>query len=121
MSIARRAVIIAASVTCLLSVTAHAQDVVKIGATAMITEKSPYIVRASFSVPQSVEPIADWTVQNGVKSVVTIVSDFAPAHDVETYFKQRLEAAGGKVPSRRTASSTTSSSRRSRTSSTPAR
>ena len=68
--------------------------VLMMAATASITEKSPFIVRASFSLPQSVVPIADWTAQNGIKSVVTVVSDYAPAHDVETSFKQRFEAAG---------------------------
>ena len=71
--------------------------VLMMAASAMITEKSPYIVRASFSLPQSVVPIADWAVQNGIKTVVTLVSDYAPAHDVEMYFKQHFEAAGGKV------------------------
>ena len=50
-------------------------------AAGMITEKSPFIVRASFSLPQAVFPIADWAVQNGIKSVVTVVSDYAPAHE----------------------------------------
>ena len=71
--------------------------VLMMAATAMITEKSPFIVRASFSLPQAVFPIADWAFQNGIKSVVTVVSDYAPAHDVETYFTRRFEAAGGKV------------------------
>jgi branched-chain amino acid transport system substrate-binding protein len=71
--------------------------VLMMAASAMITEKSPYIVRASFSLPQSVAPIADWAVQNGIKSIVTLVSDYAPAHDAELYFTQRFETAGGKV------------------------
>jgi len=64
--------------------------VLMMAAGAIITEKSPYIVRASFSLPQSVAPIANWAVENGIKSVVTLVSDYAPAHDVELYFKTAL-------------------------------
>jgi len=71
--------------------------VLMLAATAVITEKSPYIVRASFSLPQTVVPIADWAVRNGIKTVVTVVSDYAPGHEVETYFNQRFEAHGGKV------------------------
>jgi len=71
--------------------------VLMMAAAAMITEKSPYIVRASFAVTQSVVPLADWAFANGIKSVVTVVSDYAPAHDVETYFRQRFEGAGGKI------------------------
>jgi branched-chain amino acid transport system substrate-binding protein len=66
-------------------------------ATSVITERSPYIVRTSFSVPQTTVPLATWAAENGIKRVVTVVSDYAPGIDVETAFKQRFEAAGGKV------------------------
>ena len=72
-------------------------EVVMMAATSIITERSPYIVRTSFSVPQTTIPLANWAVANGIKSVVTVVSDYAPGIDVETAFKQRFEAAGGKV------------------------
>jgi branched-chain amino acid transport system substrate-binding protein len=72
-------------------------QIVMMAATSIITERSPYIVRTSFSVPQTTVPLATWAAENGIKSVVTVVSDFAPGIDVETAFKQRFEAAGGKV------------------------
>jgi branched-chain amino acid transport system substrate-binding protein len=72
-------------------------QVVMLAATSVITERSPFIVRTSFSVPQTVVPLADWAAENGVKTVVTVVSDYAPGIDVETAFKQRFEAKGGKV------------------------
>lgn len=72
-------------------------QVVMLAATSVVTERSPYIVRTSFSVPQTVVPLADWAAANGIKSVVTLVSDYAPGIDVETAFKQRFEARGGKV------------------------
>jgi len=72
-------------------------EVVMMAATSIITEQSPYIVRTSFSVPQTTVPLADWAAANGIKTVVTVVSDYAPGIDVETAFKQRFEAAGGKV------------------------
>lgn len=72
-------------------------QVVMLAATSVVTERSPYIVRTSFSVPQTVVPLADWAAANGIKTVVTLVSDYAPGVDVETAFKQRFEAKGGKV------------------------
>ena len=72
-------------------------QIVMMAATSVVTLRSPYIVRTSFSVPQTVVPLADWAAKNGIKKVVTVVSDFAPGIDVETAFKQRFEAHGGKV------------------------
>ena len=72
-------------------------EVVMMAATSVITERSPYIVRTSFSVPQTTVPLADWAAKNGIKTVVTVVSDYAPGIDVETAFKHEFEAAGGKV------------------------
>jgi branched-chain amino acid transport system substrate-binding protein len=72
-------------------------EISMLAATAVLTERSPFIVRASFSVPQSIDPLADWAAKNGIKTVVSVVSDFAPGIDVENNFKQRFEAAGGKV------------------------
>ena len=68
-----------------------------LAATSVVTERSPFIVRTSFSVPQTVVPLADWAAANGIKSVMTLVSDYAPGIDVETAFKQRFEGNGGKV------------------------
>ena len=76
---------------------AKVPEVVMMAATSVITERSPYIVRTSFSVPQTTVPLANWAAENGIKTVVTVVSDYAPGIDVETAFKQRFEAVGGKV------------------------
>jgi len=76
---------------------AKVPQVVMMAATSVITERSPYIVRTSFSVPQTTVPLATWAAENGIKTVVSVVSDYAPGIDVETAFKQRFEAVGGKV------------------------
>jgi branched-chain amino acid transport system substrate-binding protein len=76
---------------------AKVPQVVMMAATAIVTERSPFIVRAGFSVPQTVVPLADWAAANGIKQVMTVVSDYAPGIDVETVFKQRFEAIGGRV------------------------
>jgi branched-chain amino acid transport system substrate-binding protein len=72
--------------------------IVMAAATAIVTERSPYIVRSSFAQAQNVIVIADWEAKNGIKKAGTVVSDFAPGYDSETYFKERFVAAGGEVP-----------------------
>ena len=86
-----------AMATAPIATEAKIPEVVMMAATSVITERSPYIVRTSFSVPQTTVPLANWAAANGIKTVVTVVSDYAPGIDVETAFKQRFEAAGGKV------------------------
>ena len=49
--------------------------------TSIITEKSPYIARTSFTLPQSSVITADWAAKNKINKVVTIVSDYAPSAD----------------------------------------
>jgi branched-chain amino acid transport system substrate-binding protein len=72
-------------------------EIVMMAATSVITERSPYIVRTSFSVPQTTVPLADWAAANGIKTVMTVVADYGPGIDVETAFKQRFEGSGGRV------------------------
>jgi branched-chain amino acid transport system substrate-binding protein len=71
--------------------------VVMAAATSSITEASPYIVRSSFTLPQVSVALADWAPKNGIKSVVTLVSDYGPGLDAEKYFKERFQFNGGKV------------------------
>jgi branched-chain amino acid transport system substrate-binding protein len=73
-------------------------EILMLAAASVITERSPFIVRVSFSVPQSITPLADWAAKSGgIKTIVSVVSDYAPGVEVETNFKQRFEADGGKV------------------------
>src|ERR1051325_6792698 len=65
--------------------------------TSIITERSPYIARTSFTLPQSSVIIADWASKNGIKKVVTLVSDYAPGADAEKSFSDRFAANGGQV------------------------
>jgi branched-chain amino acid transport system substrate-binding protein len=65
--------------------------------TSMITEQSPYIVRTSFTLPQSAVVMGDWAAKNKIKKVVTLVSDYGPGIDAEKFFKSQFTAAGGQV------------------------
>ena len=68
-----------------------------VAAASIITEKSPYIVRVSFTLPQHAVAIADWAAKNGSKIALTLVSDYAPGVDAETFFKARFTEAGGTI------------------------
>jgi len=72
-------------------------EVVMAAATSAITQASPYIVRTSFTLPQVSVALADWAPKNGIKKVVTLVSDYGPGIDAEKYFKERLLLNGGQV------------------------
>jgi branched-chain amino acid transport system substrate-binding protein len=87
----------AALVVAPLATEAKVVEVVMAAGTSIITEKSPYIVRTSFTPPQSSVIIADWATKNNIKKVVTIVSDYAPGFDAEKSFTERFKAAGGTV------------------------
>jgi branched-chain amino acid transport system substrate-binding protein len=71
--------------------------VVMAAATSSITEASPYVVRTSFTLPQASVALADWAPKNGIKSVVTLVSDYGPGIDAEKYFAERFQFNGGKI------------------------
>jgi branched-chain amino acid transport system substrate-binding protein len=71
--------------------------VVMAAATSSITEASPYIIRTSFTLPQAAVGIADWAPKNGIKKVVTLVSDYGPGIDAEKFFKDRFTFNGGTV------------------------
>ena len=76
---------------------AKVPEIVTAAATAMITEKSPYTVRTSFTLPQASAPMADWALKNGIKKVVTIVTDYGPGVDAEKWFGDTFEKGGGTV------------------------
>jgi branched-chain amino acid transport system substrate-binding protein len=79
---------------------AKVPEIVTAAATAMITEKSPYIVRTSFTLPQASKPMAEWALKNGIKKVVTIVADYGPGIDAENWFGDTFAKGGGTVVQR---------------------
>jgi branched-chain amino acid transport system substrate-binding protein len=80
-----------------LATEAKTPEIVTAAGTSIITERSPYIARTSFTLAQSTVPMADWAAQNGIKKVVTMVSDYAPGADAEKSFKDEFTAKGGEV------------------------
>lgn len=71
--------------------------VVMAAATSSITQASPYVVRTSFTLPQASVAMADWAPNNGIKKVVTLVSDYGPGIDAEKFFKDRMLFNGAQV------------------------
>jgi branched-chain amino acid transport system substrate-binding protein len=72
-------------------------QVVMAAGTSIITEKSPYIVRTSFTLAQSSTIIGDWAAKNGIKKVATLTSDYAPGNDALNFFKEHFTAGGGEI------------------------
>ena len=66
-------------------------------ATSIITTKSPYVVRASMTLPQITQPMAKWAAKNGIKKVYTVVADYGPGLDSEKAFSEAFKAAGGEI------------------------
>ena len=62
---------------------AKVAEVVMAAGTSSITEASPFVVRTSFTLAQSSVPMAEWAVKNGIKKVVTLVTDYGPGVDPE--------------------------------------
>jgi branched-chain amino acid transport system substrate-binding protein len=71
--------------------------VVMNAATAIITTKSPYMVRTSVTIPQLNETFGAWARKSGIKQVYTMVSDYGPGHDAEQSFQRGFKEAGGEV------------------------
>jgi len=71
--------------------------VVMAAATSSITQASPFVVRTSFTLPQAAVAMADWAPKNGIKTAVTLVTDYAPGIDAEKFFRDRFLFNGGKV------------------------
>jgi branched-chain amino acid transport system substrate-binding protein len=71
--------------------------VIMVAGTSAIVGTSPYFARASFTLPQNTFPVAEWAAKNGIKNVVTLVSDYGPGLDAMNTFKKTFEAAGGKI------------------------
>jgi len=71
--------------------------VIMLASTSALIEKSPYFVRTSCTLSQSSGIIAEWAIQNGIKKVVSLVTDFSPGHEAEAIFKARYLAGGGQI------------------------
>src|SRR5437870_3815064 len=80
-----------------LATQAKVPEIVMAAGTSIITERSPYIVRTSFTLAQSSTIIGDWAAKNGIKKVATLTSDYAPGNDALNFYKQDFTDDGGEI------------------------
>jgi branched-chain amino acid transport system substrate-binding protein len=66
-------------------------------ATAIVTTKSPYMARVSFTAPQLNQTLGTWAEQNGLKKAYTMVTDYGPGIDAEAAFQKGFKEAGGDI------------------------
>jgi branched-chain amino acid transport system substrate-binding protein len=64
--------------------------------TSVITTRSPYIARTSFTLWQSSYPLGQWAARK-YKRAYTMVSDFGPGHDAEEAFTKGFKEGGGEL------------------------
>jgi branched-chain amino acid transport system substrate-binding protein len=76
---------------------AKTPTVVMVSGASITVDRSPYMVRTSFTLGQSSTVMADWAVQNGAHKIVTIVNDWAPGLESEAAFKEHVVKSSAQV------------------------
>src|SRR6201998_1492321 len=71
--------------------------VVMVSGTSVVTDRSPYYVRTSFTLGQQSGIMADWATKNGSKKAVSILSDWAPGAEAGKVFEANFTKGGGQV------------------------
>src|SRR6202167_3051266 len=71
--------------------------VVMVSGTSVVTERSPYYVRTSFTLGQQSGIIADWAIKAGSKKAVSVLSDWAPGAEAGKAFEQHFTQGGGQL------------------------
>ena len=66
-------------------------------ATSVITDKSEFFIRTSYTLWQVTVPLAQWAAKNKISKVVIAVADYGPGIDAETAFKSEFAKQGGTV------------------------
>ncbi len=82
---------------CGVSAEAKKLMVIMNAATSIITTKSDYCTRTSFTLPMVTQTLGAWAAKNGIKKAYTMASDYAPGHDAEQGFITGLKAGGGEI------------------------
>lgn len=66
--------------------------------TNFLTRKSPMLVRASFTLDQSMVPMVDWAAkEGGIRTAVICVADYAPGQTAAATYEEELKRNGIKV------------------------
>jgi branched-chain amino acid transport system substrate-binding protein len=87
-----------AMATAPLAAQAKVPMVIMAAATSIITAQNGFIVRCSQVLPQPAVAMAQWALKNGIKSTVTLVTDYGPGIDAETWYVKEFKKGGGEIP-----------------------
>ena len=79
-----------------LTAEAKVPFVITNAATSVITMRSPYIARTSFTIWQTTLPMGQWMAKK-YKRVYMAVSDFSPGHDTEAAFERGFSGPGREI------------------------
>jgi branched-chain amino acid transport system substrate-binding protein len=71
--------------------------VVMVSGTSIVTEKSDYFVRTSWTHAQQASVLANWAVNNGSKRVTIISSNWAPGVEAAGVFTDTFKKGGGQI------------------------
>ena len=74
--------------------------VLMLTATQIVTEKSPYFVRFSFSIDMQQQKLGEWAAKNGMKDAYIVVSDYVSGNAAGDSFAKGFTSAGGAIAGR---------------------
>jgi branched-chain amino acid transport system substrate-binding protein len=80
-----------------LATQAKIPGVIMVSGTSSATERSPYMVRTSFTLGQQSGIIGEWALKNGSKKVVIVQSDWAPGAEATAVFSDAFTKGGGQI------------------------
>ena len=80
-----------------LATASKTPTVVMVSGTSVVTERSPYFVRTSWTHAQQASVLANWAARNGSKRVTIVASDWAPGHEAAGVFTANFTQAGGEI------------------------
>jgi branched-chain amino acid transport system substrate-binding protein len=80
-----------------LATQAKIPGVILVSGTSSATERSPYMVRTSFTLGQQSGIIGEWAAKNGSKKVAIVQSDWAPGAEATQVFTEAFTKAGGQI------------------------
>jgi branched-chain amino acid transport system substrate-binding protein len=71
--------------------------IVVVSGASVTVDRSPYIVRTSFTLGQSSSVMAEWATKNGAKKIVTLVNDWTPGLEAEKVFTDVAVKGGADI------------------------
>lgn len=80
-----------------LAIETKTPTVVMVSGTSIVTERSPYFVRTSWTHAQQASVLANWAAKNGSKRVTIISSDWAPGAEASGVFSAAFTKTGGEI------------------------